>query len=141
MTDLDLRKVRRGAAGLTGIETTLEIFGRPNVNEIELGPGLNDSPLCAAWIRATFARVVSLPKLPPDPAHRATGTTAAVIPPALWLKPRCSRSLSFALQPPVENVQNTVSLPLAVSFPAKCVYFFVSRLGFTPVQSSRDEIP
>ena len=80
-------------------------------------------------IPAIFARVVSLPQVPLDPVHRATATAAAVIPPALWLGPRCSRSLSFAPLPPVENVQNTVSLPLAVSFPAKCVFFYCLIFG------------
>src|SRR5690242_11606647 len=75
---------------------------------------LNDSPLCAMWIRALFARLVSPPQLPQAPAHPATDTAAAVIPPTLWSGPRCSRSLAFAPRPLVENGQNTVSLPLAV---------------------------
>src|SRR5215472_4955662 len=82
---------------------------------------LNDSPLCVVWICAIFARVVFLPQVPRDPVHHATGTAAVVIPPTLWLRLRCSRSLSFAPPPPVENARNTFSLPLAVPFCKVCL--------------------
>jgi hypothetical protein len=87
---------------------------------------------CARFLPGWFP----LPQVPPDPAHLATGTAAAVIRPALWLKPRCSRSLSFAPLPPVENVQNTVSLPLAVSFPVKCVFSYGLIFGVHSTRAS-----
>jgi len=40
-----------------------------------------------------------------------------------WLESRPS----FAPLPTVENVQKTVTLPLAVSFPARCVFFLLSH--------------
>src|SRR5262249_7560966 len=98
---------------------------------------LDDSPLCEAWMRAIFARVVFPPQLPLDPGHRATHTAAAVTPPTLWLRPRCSRSLSFAPLPLAGSVPNTVSLPLAVPFLQSVSLLTVSFLGFTPPSALR----
>ena len=56
---------------------------------------------------------------------------------------------SHSLLPTVENVQKTVTLPLAVSFPAKCVFFLLSHFwgslrcpvsaitGFAPSSAKR----
>ena len=93
---------------------------------------LDDSPLCALWMRATFAQAVFPPRIPLDPVHRATDRADAAILPAPLRVPRCSRILSVAPLPPAGSAPNTLSLPLAVPFLHTVSCFTVSFLGFTP---------
>src|SRR5689334_15114944 len=87
-------------------------------------------------MRAPFARLVSPPRVPLDPVHRASDRADAAILPAPLRVPRCSRILSVAPPPPAGSAPNTVSLPLAVPFLQSVSCFTVSFLGFTPLELS-----
>ena len=76
--------------------------------------------------------MVSPPRVPLDPVHRANGRAVAAIPPAPVLVPQCFGSLSVVPLPPAGSVPNTVSLPLAVPFLQSVSSVTVSFLGFTP---------
>ena len=79
-------------------------------------------------MRAHFARVFPS-RVSRDPARRATGRVAAARHVILWRVPRCFRSLAVVQPQTDETPSNIVSLPPAVSFPAKCALFYCLIFG------------
>ena len=76
-----------------------------------------------------------LPPAPLDPVDCATGTAVSAIPQSPLPVPRYSRSSSCAVLPFGGTLSNTAaslplaSLPLAVPFPAKCIFPECLTLG------------